>query len=59
MEIKRRLLGVALGAMIALPVYPYGRGLIGFWAAIGAMALLAFVVRMVLQQYDKRVAQRT
>ena len=58
MEMKCRPYIWIWGALIGLPAYPYGRGLMSWCTAAAAMVVIAISIRVVLQQYDKRAARR-
>jgi len=42
-----------LFVLIGLPAYPYGRGLISWWTAAGAMAVIAVLIRVVLRRLER------
>jgi protein-S-isoprenylcysteine O-methyltransferase Ste14 len=42
-----------LFALVGLPAYPYGRGMISWWTAVGAMAVIAVLIRAALRHFER------
>jgi protein-S-isoprenylcysteine O-methyltransferase Ste14 len=42
-----------LFVLIGLPAYPYGRGWISWWTAVGAIAVIAVLIHVVLRHFDQ------